>query len=78
MIKRVNKWWKRVTFWNKFRLVLGSIGIGGEITIYFGDVYKGWMLVAGLATFIGILTTFIVQDVNNNGVVDAFEDTEEK
>lgn len=73
MTKKVNDWWKKVSFWNKLRGMLGLIGIGGEITLYFGDAYSGWMIVAGIATFILGGITYIVEDANKNGIVDIFE-----
>lgn len=73
MTRRIIKWYKKVSFWNKLRGMLGLIGIGGEITLYFRDVYSGWMIVAGIATFILGGITYIVEDANKNGIVDIFE-----
>lgn len=78
MRKQVISWWKKVSFWNKLRTMLGLIGIGGEITLYFGDVYSGWMIVAAIATFICMGITFIVEDANNNGIADIFEKGDKK
>lgn len=73
MENNTSSWWKRVSFWNKLRGMLGLLGIGGEITLYFGDAYSGWMIVAGIATFVSVGITYIVEDANKNDIVDWFE-----
>lgn len=70
---KIIKWYKKVSFWNKLRGMLGLIGIGGEITLYLGDFYHGWMIVAAIATFISVGITFIIEDINENGIADIFE-----
>lgn len=78
MTKNINKWWKKVSFWNKLRGIMGLLGIGSEITLYIGDAYSGWMIVAAIATFISVGITFIVEDANKNGIIDFFEDGNKK
>lgn len=70
---KVVKWFKRFSFWNKVRLALGSIGIGGEITLYIADSYLHWKIVAAVATGVGLLITYIFVDKNNNDIADIFE-----
>ena len=67
------KTWKTFSFWNKIRLTLGAIGIGGEITLYLGDSYPHWKIIAGIATAVSILITYVFKDDNNNNVADIFE-----
>jgi hypothetical protein len=67
------KWWKAFSFWDKVRVFLGAIGIGGEITIYVSDVWVWWRAIAAIATGLSIWLTFFIKDENKNGVVDAFE-----
>lgn len=74
MIKTVNSWWRKISFWNKIRLMIGALGVGGEITLYLGNAYVGWNIVAGLATFIGLGLTLFVTDANNDGIVDGLEE----
>lgn len=62
-----------MTFWNKLKGILLSLGIGGEITLFIGDSDPIWKVVAGAATFISILITQLIQDNNNNGKPDIFE-----
>lgn len=70
---KVVKVWRQFSFWNKIRMTLGAIGIGGEITLYIGDSYDHWKIVAAVATGACILITYFFKDENKNGIVDAFE-----
>lgn len=72
------KTWQKFSFWNKIRLTLGAIGIGGEITLYIQDSYPEWKIVAGCATLGGILITYIFKDDNQNNVADIFESNKNK
>jgi hypothetical protein len=67
------KWWKAFSFWNKVRVFLGAIGVGGEITLYLADSYHWWKIVAAIATGVSIWATYYIKDKNKNGIVDFFE-----
>jgi len=73
MTTSINKWWQRVSLWNKVRIMLAAIGVGGEITLYLGDAYVGWNIVAGLSTFTALGISLFFTDENHNGVVDELE-----
>lgn len=73
MTKKVVNFWKQFSFWDKIRLTLGSIGVGGEVTMYFADTYVHWKLIAGGATIISIIVTYFFKDENKNNIVDLFE-----
>lgn len=73
MTKKINGWWKQFSFWDRVRMALGSIGIGGEITLYFADSHPKWKIVAGVATGVMLLITYFFKDENKNGIVDIFE-----
>ena len=73
MTKQVISWWRKFSFWNKIRLALGSVGVGGEVTLYFADSYPHWKLIAGGATVIAVMITYLFKDDNKNDVADIFE-----
>ena len=73
MTKEMVKWWQRFSFWDKLRLLLGSIGVGSEITLYFADSFPLWKGIAGAATVIAICITYFFKDENKNNKVDIFE-----
>lgn len=68
------KWWKKVSFWNKIKATIGSLGVGTELTLFVADSHHVWKWVTFGATFLGILITFWIEDKNNDGIVDAFQD----
>lgn len=70
---KVIKWWIQFSFWDKFRMFLGAIGIGGEVTLFIADSYHWWKVVAAVATALSIWLTFFNKDENKNGIVDWFE-----
>lgn len=72
-MNKMTKWWKRFSFWDKVRMILASLGAGGELTLFLVDSYPEWKLVAGGATFVTIILTYGFRDENKNGIVDLFE-----
>jgi len=64
---------QRFSFWDKIRLILLSLGIGGEITLHLQDSITEWKVVAGIATFIAMIITYLFRDDDRNDVVDIFE-----
>lgn len=70
---KVAKLWKRITFWNKVRMLLGTVGIGSEVSLYLAESFPHWKVYAALATVGAISITYFIKDENNNGLVDAFE-----
>lgn len=73
MTKQVIKWWQKFSFWDKIRMMLVSIGIGGEITLYFAESFPKWKIIAGIATVLSLGITYFFKDENKNGEVDIFE-----
>lgn len=73
MTKRIKGWWKTFSFWDKIRMILGSVGIGGEITLFLVEAYPEWKIVAAISTIISIFITYFFKDSDNDGVVDILE-----
>jgi len=73
MTKQIISWWKRFSFWDRIRLLLGSIGVGSEITLYFADSFPVWKGIAGVATIVAIAITYLFKDINKNNIIDIFE-----
>lgn len=70
MTKQVVKWFKRFSFWNKIRLFLIPISMGGALTIYLEDANKGFYLTPLVAyAIIHIIETFI-KDEDGDGEID--------
>jgi hypothetical protein len=65
---------KKLSFWVKLRTTIASLGIGSEVFLHFADSTPIWSLIAGFATILGILITVWIEDKNNDGIVDLFED----
>jgi len=78
MTKQVVGWYKKMSFWTKIKAVLVACGAGGEITILIQDSAPWWHGIVVGATFVSIVITNFVKDMNNNGIVDSFEDEKEK
>lgn len=76
MTKIVN-WWTRISFWNKVRSVLTAIGAGTEFALIIGEDGHFYKWVVGGATLLAIIITHGIEDRNNNGVADIFEDGKE-
>lgn len=75
---KVVGWFKKMSFWTKIKAVLVACGAGGEVTILIQDSAPWWHGIVVGATFASILITNFIKDVNNNGIVDSFEDEEKK
>jgi hypothetical protein len=75
MKKKITKLWYKFSFWDKIRLTLGAIGIGGEVTLFIVESFPQWRILAAIATIISIVITYFFKDENKNGVVDTFEKT---
>jgi len=66
--------WKRMTFWTKIKGTVAGLGVGTELTLFIADSADVWKWVAGGATFLGYLITIWIEDKNNNGIADIFEE----
>ena len=75
---KIVTWWKRFSFWNKVRSVITAILASTEIALFAEGASEAWKWFALAFGLIIIFTTHIVQDANNNGIVDLFEDDENK
>lgn len=64
---------KKFSFWDKIRMILGAIGIGGEITLFLVESYPKWKVVAALATIVSISITYLFKDEDKDDVVDLFQ-----
>jgi hypothetical protein len=64
---------QKFSFWDKIRLILLSLGIGGEITLHLAEVIPQWKVVAGIATFIALVITYFFKDENHNDIIDIAE-----
>lgn len=73
MKKQTISLWKSVNFWDKIRLLLGTIGIGGEVTLFIVESYPKWKVVAAASTVASIAITYIFKDNNKNGIIDIVE-----
>lgn len=70
---KVVKWFKRVSFWQKLKATIAGLGISSEITLYMMDSHPAWKVVAAISSVVGMLITTWVEDKDNDGVVDIFQ-----
>jgi len=71
---KIQKWWARMSFWNKIEK---SIGVLGGLTIAGLGIEKVdqiWFVVIGASGVLYKLLQVWFEDLNSNGVVDIFED----
>jgi len=73
-----NKWYATMAFWTKMKYSIGLVGTGGTVTLVLTHVPEWMPWVTGGATLIGALISVWMEDKNNNGIVDAFEDKDKK
>jgi hypothetical protein len=73
MTKKVRTWWRTVTFWNKIKLTLISLGVGSEVTLHIADSSAGWKMFAAGCTIAAVIITNFFNDSDNNGQVDILE-----
>jgi hypothetical protein len=78
MTTKIKHWWARMSFWNKFRSILTAIGAGTEFALILGEedghLYK-W--VVGGITLLAIIITHAIEDRNNDGIADIFQNEED-
>jgi len=67
-----------MTFWTKLKSSIAFGGIGTEFTLFMADSADVWKWIAGGATVLSYLITIWIEDKNNNGIVDLFEDEKKK
>lgn len=65
---------QRFSFWDKIRLILLALGVGGEITLHLQESITEWKVIAGIATFISLVITYFFRDDNKNDIIDLFEE----
>lgn len=62
-----------MSFWNKLRSILTSMGVGTEVALYANDADPIWKVIILVVTLTGILITHIIEDNNNDGIADVFQ-----
>lgn len=67
---KVVKFWKRFSFWNKVRVTLTAVGVGGEGIMYLIEALPEYKVYAAIATVVSFLITYVFTDNNNNNIVD--------
>ena len=70
---KVVKWWERVSFWNKFKMVCLSVGVSSELGMHFSDIGNIWKIIVGCMAFAGVVAGIIFDDKDGNGIADPFE-----
>ena len=70
---KVVKWWERVSFWNKFKMVCLSVGVSSELGMHFSDVGNTWKIAVGCIAFTGVVIGIVFDDKDSNGIADIFE-----
>lgn len=63
-----------MSFWNKIRSALTAFGIGSEFALFIGESGEAYKWIVGGATILAIIITHAIEDKNNNGIADIFED----
>jgi hypothetical protein len=72
MTKKIAKW-KTFSFWDKIRMTLSAVCIGGDVTLFIVDSHPEFKIYAAIATGISILITVVFKDENKNNIPDIFE-----
>jgi hypothetical protein len=74
---KITKWWKRMTFWTKFKGLIGLFTVGSEAGLFLAEAETKWKVLPIVAAVIIGGIGFLVEDKNNNGIVDALEEQED-
>lgn len=75
MTKKVISFWKSMSFWTKVQGFSALFGIGSELTLFMMESHPGWKTAAAVATIVGLALKYFIEDKDNNGEVDLFQDT---
>lgn len=75
ILKKV-KFWEKMSFWTKLKALIASLGIGSEFAAFILEAHPALKTVIAILTLVGILITFFIEDNDNDGIVDVFEDDE--
>lgn len=68
------KFWKRITFWEAVKRTFATFSGPAVMGVNeFGAADK-WVVMAGVLAMLGGVLSIWMTDINNNGVVDLFED----
>lgn len=73
---KVVKFWKKFSFWDKIRMTLSAVCIGGDITLFIVDSHPNFKIFAAIATGVSIAITIVFKDDNKNGIIDIAEKRE--
>ena len=70
----VTTWWKASSFWNKIRALLGIFGPGTELALIATHTNPNFQIALCILGGLGYGISIIMEDKDNDGVVDIFED----
>ena len=73
MTKQIKHFWEGVSFWMKLKAIIAMFGAGGEITLIITEQSAVWHYITIGATILSILITNVIEDKDNDGIVDLFE-----
>jgi len=69
----VVKYWHTAGFWSKVRVTIGLFGPSSEVVMILKDVNEDLQLVLTILGFLGYALSIWMEDKDENGIVDIFE-----
>lgn len=69
----VIKYWQTAGFWSKVRVTLGLFGPSSEAVMILKDVNEDFQLTLTILGFLGYALSIWMEDKDENGIVDIFE-----
>jgi len=75
---KIQKWWARMSFWNKLEKSFGLLGGITVAELGMHDVDSKWFVVIGISGVIAKLLFIWIEDNDKNGIIDFLEEDETK
>lgn len=70
----MTKIWKTISFWTKLKATIGIFAAGSDVILLANNANPLWHGVVIISTILGLLLTAWIEDKDNDGIVDLFED----
>lgn len=71
------KWWQKIAFWTKIKLLLIPFSLGEALAVYFADGHKALYALPAIAYFVIYMIDNFIKDEDKDGIVDGLEKKKE-
>lgn len=75
---KVRRIWKNMSFWNKIERIFGLVGGVTVADLGYNGADPKWFIIIGIVGVLAKILHILIEDVDNNGIVDLFQNESEQ